>query len=162
QYEYLQQGRFAKAKELFDPVNRALKAASGSAEASPYPANDSHQHVDSEIGRGFGPDSLKNERASMRARLIVESGDWAQMKGQGSFDNLDELFALALSSVHLGDLARAEAAAEHLSNAANTVPDRDAREVAAIMAAAVDGLLRLARGERANGLAALAHATELE
>src|SRR5205823_3904213 len=54
--------------------------------------------------RGFGPTSLKNELASMRARLVVEGGDWNTMKGQGSFDNIDELFALGMSGARLGDL----------------------------------------------------------
>ena len=52
----------------------------------PQPAQPAHlpsSHVESEIGRGFGAMSLKSELASMRARLVVESGDWAQMKGQG-------------------------------------------------------------------------------
>src|SRR5262249_23732474 len=84
QYEYLQQGRFAKAREV-------LKQASG---AGPARAGHYTDHVESEIGRGFGPLSLKNELASMRARLIVESGDWDAMRGQSSFDNIDELFAL--------------------------------------------------------------------
>ena len=47
--------------------------------------------------------SLKSELASMKARLVVESGDWAPMKGQGSFDNIDELFALGMASVPLRD-----------------------------------------------------------
>ena len=37
----------------------------------------------------------------MKARLVVESGDWAPMKGQGSFDNIDELFALGMASIPL-------------------------------------------------------------
>src|SRR5690349_24078357 len=52
-----------------------------------------HQHVESEIGRGYGSFSLKGELASMRARLIVESGAWSEMRGRTSFDNVDELFA---------------------------------------------------------------------
>src|SRR5207302_10048696 len=71
-------------------------------------------HVESEIGRGYGPLSLTSELASMRARLVVESGRWSDMKGQGTFDNVDELFALGLSSAKLGDLARADVALEHL------------------------------------------------
>jgi tetratricopeptide (TPR) repeat protein len=179
QYEYLQQGRFAKARELLDPVRRAIaeEEGRGSAKASPYDnsgasrgnqnvargfSRANHQHAESEIGRGFGPVSLRNELGSMRARLIVESDDWAQMKGQGSFDNIDELFALGLSSVKLGDLARADAAVEHLGNATKVVPDRDGREIAAIMQAQLDGLLRLARHDRTGGLAALARAVQLE
>jgi len=118
--------------------------------------------VESEIGKGFNPTSLKSELASMKARLVVESGDWAQMKGQGSFDNIDELFALGAASVRLGDAGRAEAAIEHLGTAAKTVPDRDAREIAEIMGAELDGLLRVSRGDRAGGLAALARAAALE
>ena len=40
--------------------------------------------------------------------------------------------------------------------------DADAREIAAIMAAELDGVLRLARGDRGGGLAALEQATALE
>src|SRR6185295_12159918 len=83
-------------------------------------------------------------------------------KGQGSFENIDELFALGRASVALGDLARADAAVEHLGTAAKTVPDADAREIAAIMAAELDGLLKIARKDRAGGLAALERAAALE
>jgi tetratricopeptide (TPR) repeat protein len=121
----------------------------------------SHQH-ESEIGKGYGETSLKSELASMKARLVVESRDWALMKGQGSFDNIDELFALGEASVRLGDGGRAAAALEHLQTASTTVPDRDAREVAAIMAGELDGLIRFARGDRDGALAALARAASLE
>ncbi len=155
QYQYLQQGRFAKARELLKPVEEALRDGSAGQAGT-------HQHGESEIGRGFDPTALKSERASMRARMVVESGDWTSMKGLGSFDNLDELFALGLSSVHLRDLERADVAIEHLHAAAKTVPDRDARAVAEIMAIAVDGSARLARHDRTGGLAALARAAALD
>jgi tetratricopeptide (TPR) repeat protein len=155
QYEYLQQGRFAKAQQLLQPVEEALRDASAGGASA-------HQHGESQIGRGFDPTALKSERASMRARMVVESGDWTAMQGRASFDNLDELFALGLSSVHLHDLDRADAAIEHLHTAAKTIPDRDARAVAEIMAIAVDGSARLARHDRAGGLAALARASALD
>ncbi|HEY1911130.1 MAG TPA: hypothetical protein VGG73_09415, partial [Vicinamibacterales bacterium] len=97
QYEYLQQGRFTKAREAMKTVDDALRA-NGAGGA----AGSEHQH-ESEIGRGFGETSLKGELASMKARLVVESGDWALMKGQSSFDNIDELLALGIASVRLGD-----------------------------------------------------------
>ena len=53
------------------------------------------------LARATATTSLKSELASMKARLVVESGDWAPMKGQGSFDNIDELFALGMASVPL-------------------------------------------------------------
>jgi tetratricopeptide (TPR) repeat protein len=155
-YEYLQQGRFAEARALMEPVERALKETGAEAHEA--------EHVHSEIGRGFGPTALRNELASMRARDVIESSEWTRMQGQGTFDNVDELFALGLSSINLGDLARADAAAEHLTAAASSIPDRDhdQREVVAIMAAQLTGLLQIARGDQTTGLATLAKTAEAE
>src|SRR3989475_7391826 len=161
QYEYLQQGRFAKARETLQTVERAIASSgtgtgTGTAKAAPrdpsrsappappaLPAPSAHHPAESEIGRGYGPLSLKNELASLKARFVVESGAWAVMKRQGSFDNIDELFALGMASVRLGDAGRAEAAIEQLATASRTGPDRDAREVAAIMGAELGGWLRI-------------------
>jgi len=121
-----------------------------------------HQHVESEIGRGFGALSLKSERASLVARLAVESSRWTDMKGKGSFDNVDELFALGLASVKLGDRARADAALEELQRARAAAPDADNKRLADIMYREVGGLYQIARGEKAEGLAALAGAARLE
>ena len=155
-YEYLQQGRFTKAREVEKIVQDAIEAPSRPAPPA-HPA-----HAESEIGRGFSTPSLKSELGSMRARRVIESGAWSEMKGQGSFENIDELLALGAASVSVGDLARADAALEHLGNAARSVPDADAREIAAIMAAELDALLRLARGDRAGSLNAAARASALE
>ena len=162
-YEYLQQGRFTKARETMREVERALGA--GGAEGSGGSRGSSgagHQHVESEIGKGFGQLSLKSELASMKARLVVESGDWSPMKGQGSFDNIDELFALGMASIPLRDPGRADAALENLTTASKTVPDRDARAIALIMAAELDGLIKLGRSDHAGALASFARAAQLE
>src|SRR5262245_43703982 len=93
-YEYLQQGRFAKARETMKTVESAMAAPAAPPASPALPASPAHSgHVESEIGRGYGPLSLKSELASMRARQVVESGSWGDMKGKGSFDNIDELFA---------------------------------------------------------------------
>ena len=84
------------------------------------------------------------------------------MKGQGSFDNIDELYALGAASVRLGDRGRADAALEHLGTASKSVPDPDAREIAQIMREELDGLMREASGDRASALAAFARAAALE
>jgi tetratricopeptide (TPR) repeat protein len=178
-YEYLQQGRFSKAREVMRIVERALGSQgenpsrpSGAAN-SEHPSNPEHlehlqnpenpaHHPESEIGKGYGQTSLKSELASMKARLVVESADWAPMKGLGSFDNIDELFALGMASIPLRDPGRADAAIEQLTTASRTVPDRDAREVAEIMAIELDGLRKLARNDRAGSLGALARAAQLE
>lgn len=161
QYEYLQQGRFAMARELLKPVEQAM-AANPVAPGPPMSVTGHLAHSESEIGRGFNTISLKSERASLRARLIIESGQWEEMKGQGSFDNVDELFALGVSSVKIGDLARAAAAVEQLQGAQRAAPDADNRRLAQIMTAQVDGLLQLASGKKPAALAALAAAATLE
>jgi tetratricopeptide (TPR) repeat protein len=98
----------------------------------------------------------------MRARLVVESGRWELMRGQGSFDNVDELFALGLASVKLGDRARVAAALEQLQGARGAAPDAENRRLAEIMYREVDGLARLQSGDKASGLAALASAAAME
>jgi tetratricopeptide (TPR) repeat protein len=157
-YEYLQQGRFAKAREVMKTVQDAIAAQSPKPGAPEIHAG----HVESEIGKGFSTTSLKSELASMRARLVVESRDWSTMKGQGSFENIDELFALGASANQAGDRARADTALEHLRAAATTVPDRDARDIAAIMASELEALSGFARGDRVGGLAAAARAAAME
>jgi tetratricopeptide (TPR) repeat protein len=181
-YEYLQQGRFTKAREVMRTVENAIAASVAPARPAPPsgsarsklpgapiapvqpvpPAHAGHaDHVESEIGRGFGAISLKGELASMKARLVLENGDWRQMQGQPNFDNIDELFALGVASVALGDPGRAGASLDHLNRAA-TLPDRDAREIAQIMAAQLDGMIRLGRDDRTGALALLARAAQLE
>ncbi len=152
-YEYLQQGRFAKARGLAEPIARAL--------ASPLVAG-AHAHVESEIGRGFAPVALRSEAASMRARLIVEAGSWTDMQGRATFDNVDELFALGLASAKLGDVARAGAARDHMARAIDAAPDEDDRQLAGIMLLELDGAVKMAAGERAAALAALKDAARRE
>jgi tetratricopeptide (TPR) repeat protein len=154
QYEYLQQGRFEAARGLIAHLDRAL------AESASGPGQ--HSHIESEIGRGFGAFSLKGERASMRARLVVESGRWELMKGQPSFDNVDELFALGLASVKLNDRGRAEAALEQLQKARAAAPDAANKRLAEIMYRQVGGLYQMMLGEKAEGLAALQSAAGIE
>jgi tetratricopeptide (TPR) repeat protein len=157
-YEYLQQGRFVKAREIEAIVRSAVEQPARP--ASPNQAG--AHHVESEIGRGYGPMSLRNELASMRARDAIESRDFARLKGQGSFDNIDELFALGFAGVLLGDSARGKAAVEQLQAAGRTLPDRDAADVARIMASELTGVLQFVSGDRERGLAELRRAVEIE
>jgi tetratricopeptide (TPR) repeat protein len=162
-YEYLQQGRFSKARNAMATVEDALRASVGQrAEGRGQNSAETHQHAESEIGRGFGELSLKSELASMKARLVVESGAWADMKGQSSFDNVDELLALGIASVRLGDLSRAQAAYDNLKSARDVAPDADNKRLAQIMMAEVAGLIQIALGDQTRGLAALADGARLE
>ncbi len=121
-----------------------------------------HHYADSEIGRGSGPAALRNDRGSMRARYIIESERWQEMKGQGTFDNIDELFALGMSSVKIGDLARADAAIELMQKA--LAPDQDAglREQAAVMLAELQALQLFAQKRTNEAFVAMDRATMLQ
>jgi tetratricopeptide (TPR) repeat protein len=158
-YEYLQQGRFEKAQSLMPLVERALADQANRANTPNLPGL---SHVESEIGRGSGQLSLRSERASMRARFVVESRRWDLMRGQPSFDNVDELFALGLASIRLGDRPRAEAAIEQLQGARAAAPDVDNKQIAEIMNREIGGLYELMRGQKSEGLAVLESAARLE
>lgn len=174
-YEYLQQGRFAKARGLVaeveraqatsGPVPRTAAVTAGSAlpgDAGRGAIGRAPGGVSSEIGRGYDAVALNNERASLRARQIIEGADWPQMRGQSTFDNVDELFALGLSSVGVEDYGRADAALKELNQAATTLTDRDAADLAALMREELTGLLLIARGDRQGGLNTLAKSFQHE
>src|SRR5262249_22185205 len=114
--EYLQAGRFTKAREAMTTVERAF-AESQKSEVGSQMFPGGHQHVESEIGKGFNPQSLEQELASMRARLVVDAGAWDELRGKTAFGDVDELFAVGFASVKLGDIARARAAYENLKTA---------------------------------------------
>lgn len=152
QYEWTQQGRFSKSRDAIALVDQGLAAAK-----STDPVG-GHHHSDSEIGRGSGPMALRNDRGSMRARYIIESERWHEMKGQTSFDNLDELFALGMSAAKLGDLTRAAETVRNLQKIA-TGPEAALREQATIMFDEMGALLLTARGDLQSALKAMEVAT---
>jgi tetratricopeptide (TPR) repeat protein len=149
QYEWTQQGRFAKAREAIDLIDHAMRVAETSATVG------GHHYADSEIGRGTGPMALRNDRGSMRARYVIESERWAEMKGQGSFDNIDELFALGLSAARLRDDKRLFAAVGELEKIVKTPPDRALLEQSEVMLHQLGALLMLSQGQSADAFAAL-------
>ncbi len=155
-YEWTQQGRFGKAAEAWQIIDAALKAVKPNEQAG------GHHYSDSEIGRGSGPLSLRNDRGSLRARYIIESERWHEMKGQASFDNVDELFALGMASVRLGDFGRADAVAKLFVDAAGPGQDAGLREQAAVMAKELEALVAYARGRPAEAFAAMDQATYLQ
>ena len=98
-YAWTQLGRFKEAQGALSLVEEALKSV------KPSDTVGGHHYSDSTIGRGIGPEALRNDRGSMRARYVIESARWSEMKGQASFDGIDELFALGFSAAKLGDRA---------------------------------------------------------
>jgi tetratricopeptide (TPR) repeat protein len=155
-YEWTQQGRFTKAAGVLRYVDEAMKVA----RENETPGG--HHYSDSEIGRGSGPLALRNDRGSMRARYVIESERWSEMKGQQSFDNVDELFALGMSAVKLGDLARASAAIDLFRKASAPGQDPGLREQAGVMTEELAALLAFAQGRQADALAAIDRAGGLQ
>lgn len=166
QYGYLQQGRFAKAKTALAEVDRALATfgvGAGSYSPPPHSSRPAlREPVPSELGRGYDRLALLNERGSQRARLVIEGNDWHVMRGQTTFDNLDELFALGLSSVALDDDARVDAVLREFERASAIAGDRDAVETLALMRDGLQGVVAIARDDPVGGLATLAAAAERE
>jgi tetratricopeptide (TPR) repeat protein len=114
-----------------------------------------HHYADSEIGRGSGPMALRNDRGSMRARYVIDTERWAEMRGQASFDNIDELFALGLSAYRLRDAKRLFAAVGEFEKIVKSRLDRGLLEQATVMLHQLGALLMLSQGETKEGFAAL-------
>ena len=166
QYEWTQQGRFSKTKEAIAFVDQALKASVSSSPkpqaASPLHSGGHGYGEQSEIGRGSGEAALRNDRGSMRARYIIESERWAEMEGQTTFDNIEELFALGLSAVNLRDAARVQAVIGEFRKAAAPGQPPELREQAEIMLRQSEALYQFARGQHQAAFAILDHAASLQ
>ncbi len=141
QYQLTQLGQFAEAQRIAAEVDKALAVATATDAIGGY------QYADSVIGRGSGRLALQNDKGSMRARYVIESERWAEMRGQSSFDNLDELFVVGVSALRLQDAPRALAVRGELQKASAPEMDPGLREQATILlleleavAAVVDGL----------------------
>lgn len=162
QYEWLQQGRFAKAKGAITLVDDAIKVAPDKPTGLSRQHPGGHEYGDSEIGRGSGPLALRNDKGSMRARYVIESEQWDLMKGQTSFDNVDELFALGLSAVNLGDAPRVAAAIDQLRTAAGANQSPELREQSTVMLREMEALDLFAQGKHADAFVRLDQAYALQ
>ena len=164
QYEWTQQGRFSKTKEAIAFVNEAMKASSAQSlkPSSPLHSGGHGYGEGSEIGRGSGADALRNDRGSMRARYIVESERWHEMKGQTTFDNIEELFAVGVSAVHLRDATRVQAVIGEFRKAAAPGQPPELREQAEIMLRQMEALDQFAQGRHQPAFAILDQAAALQ
>ena len=168
QYEWTQQGRFSKTQEAIAFVNEAMKASAppSSPQAlkplSPLHSGGHGYGEQSEIGRGSGVAALRNDRGSMRARYIIESERWAEMKGQTTFDNIEELFALGLSAVNLGDAARVRMVIDEFRKASAPGQPAELREQAEIMLRQMEALDVFARGQHQAAFAIMETAASLQ
>ncbi|MDP2389755.1 MAG: hypothetical protein Q8N52_05455, partial [Acidobacteriota bacterium] len=164
QYEWTQQGRFSKTREAIAFVNEAMAISPSLKPQAPSPLHaGGHGYGEqSEIGRGSGLDALRNDRGSMRARYIIESERWSELKGQSTFDNIEELFAVGLSAVNLGDAARVQATIAEFRNASAPAQAAELREQAAVMLRQMEALDLFARGQHAAAFAMMDRAVALQ
>ena len=164
QYEWTQQGRFSKTKEAIGFVNDAMRGSSPQARepVSPLHSGGHGYGEGSEIGRGSNEAALRNDRGSMRARYIIESERWSEMKGQSTFDNIEELFALGLSAVNLGDAARVRVVIDEFRKASAPAQPAELREQAAVMLAEMEALDQYAQGRQNEALTTLDRAAALQ
>ncbi|HUQ87186.1 MAG TPA: tetratricopeptide repeat protein, partial [Vicinamibacterales bacterium] len=169
QYEWLQQGRFSKTKEAVGFVESAFAAAKSQTASAGQHALLSPQHAGghgygeaSEIGRGSNEAALRNDRGSMRARYIIESERWQEMKGQSSFDNIEELFALGMSAVYLGDGARVRVVLDEFRKAAAPSQPAELREQAGVMLTEMEALDLFAQGRHPDAFASMDRAAALQ
>ena len=171
QYEWTQQGRFSKTKEAIAFVDQGMSAsAKASADRSrptsqapsPLHAGGHGYGEGSEIGRGSGEAALRNDRGSMRARYVIESERWQEMKGQASFDNIEELFALGLSAVNLGDGARVRSAIDEFRKASAPGQPFELREQSEIMLREMEALDLFAQGQHEAALTMMGRAATLQ
>ena len=153
QYEWTQQGRFTRARDAVQSIEEAMKVTGTSERIG------GHHYADSEIGRGSGPAALRNDRGSMRARYIIESERWHEMKGQGSFDNVDELFALGLSAWKLRDDKRLYAAVREFEKLVTAPGNNELREISTVMLHQLGALLMWSQGQRQEAFMAMDRAT---
>lgn len=173
QYEWTQQGRFSKTKAAIALVDEAMKETDKPKGLSPLAVSPpvvslspqhsgGHGYGESEIGRGSGLSALRNDRGSMRARYVVESERWNEMRGQSTFDNIEELFAIGLSAVNLGDAARVQSTIGQLRRAAAPAQDPGLREQAEVMLREMEALDLFALGRHAEAFAMMDRATSLQ
>jgi tetratricopeptide (TPR) repeat protein len=165
QYEWTQQGRFSKTKDALSFVDEAMKAAAGNREpgvGSPQHAGGHGYGEQSEIGRVSGETALRNDRGSMRARYIIESERWQEMKGQSTFDNIEELFALGLSAVNLGDAARVRIVIDEFRKIAAPSQPAELREQGEVMLREMETLDLFAQGKHADAFAMADRAAALQ
>jgi tetratricopeptide (TPR) repeat protein len=141
QYELTQLGRFAEAQRVATEIDAALAIATAADVIG------GHIYADSEIGRGSGPAALRNDKGSMRARYVIESERWTEMRGQQSFDNLDELFVLGVSALRRReDAPVAIAVRGELQKASAPGMDPGLREQASILLLELEAIAALGDG----------------
>jgi len=136
QYELLQLGRYREAASLIDDLKWVVDAK--------------------------GPLPLLSDWSSMRGRFVVETRRWKDLAGEDNFGNVDDLFAIGVSTARTGALDRAERVRQTLAGRAAAEQEGDLRPAIAIMERQVAGLIALGSGRRDEAIAILRSAADSE
>jgi tetratricopeptide (TPR) repeat protein len=134
-YEYLQQGKFAAARDAIKPFEEALAT---------------------------GDPRRRDELATVRAYYTVESEDWQPIGSRRSYDNADELFALGLGAATGGDTDRAQVVLDTMRRLAQTDPEPGRRVLEIIMERQLTALVEMGEGRVDAALIAAAEAARQE
>lgn len=136
QYELLQLGRHAEARDTLAQIEPVVKAT--------------------------GDLRLVSELASMRARYVIDTQRWDLLARERNFGNVNELFAIGMSAARAGNIGAAQLARQGLADRAGAEQEGDMRPVIAIMEREVAALLEMAAGRRDQAITILRAASDAE
>jgi tetratricopeptide (TPR) repeat protein len=136
QYELLQLGRYREAWATLDEIAPVVKTS--------------------------GQLTLLSALSSMRARYVVETGNWSLLAKESTFGNADELFALGVSAARTGQAATAERARAALDERARDPREGDLRPAIAILERELAALVALGAGRADEAVATLRDAAGRE
>ena len=122
QYELLQLGRHAEARETLAQIEPVVKTT--------------------------GDLRLVSELASMRARYVIDTRRWDLLARERNFGNVNELFAIGMSAALARNTGGAQLARQALAERATAEQEGDMRPVIAIMEREVAALIELAAGRQ--------------
>lgn len=126
QYELLQLGRYGEAAALLNEI-------------VPQVAGDPTHR-------------LQSDWSSMRARVAIETRRWDLLAREGNFGNVDDLFAIGISTARTGALDRAEKVRQTLAQRTTAAEEGDMRPAIGIMERELAAIIADASGRRAEAV----------
>jgi tetratricopeptide (TPR) repeat protein len=135
-YELLQQGRFQKAREALDLMKSVVDATPAS--------------------------RLKGILSDMRARYVIETRSFQELRAARDFGTTGELFAIGMSATRHGDAQLAEMALAELKRRAGSHESGNRRADVAVMEKELAALMAVSAGRGADAVARMQEAVGLE
>ncbi|MGH9329240.1 MAG: tetratricopeptide repeat protein, partial [Vicinamibacterales bacterium] len=136
QYERLQLGQFAAAREMVESMQAAAART--------------------------GSELLKNHAASMRSRYVLEAGRWELLRDADDFGNLDELVAIGISAARGANVERADQVRELFVRLASGGGSSAIAPALTVMEREIAALVHVAAGRTTDAIDALRAAADAE